>query len=217
MITHSPTLAPLQSFFLFSELSEQELAMIDKALSDPITYLKGEHLYDQHRFQNAIGLVLCGTVLVQTTDECDHSLVINRLGIGDMFGVAALFDHNGGEYVTVLRALDTVVVRYITQDAIGQLFEQFPSIARRYIEFLSERIRFLNRKIAVLAGGSSVNRLYQYCLSHQQEDGSLSFPDSMTELAHILNMGRSSLYRSLDVLLAQNILTKNGKQYILQT
>ncbi len=209
--------ALLNTFFLFSELSACDLAAVDKVLSPPVTYHKGEHLYDQHQFRHALGLVLSGTILVQTTDEENHPLVMNRLSAGDIFGVAALFDDEQTDYVTVLRALDTVVVRYITQEEIRRLFGEFPCIAQQYIEFLTGRIRFLNRKIAVLTGGPSVNRLYQYCVTHQQEDGTVLLPASMTELSRILNMGRSSLYRSLDVLLSQNILTKNGKQYILQT
>lgn len=217
MTNHPLFPIPLKTFFLFADLTDSDLETVDEVLSAPVIYRKGNHLYDQHQFQHALGLVISGTILVESTDEQERPLVMNRLRAGDIFGVAALFDQESSDYVTVLRALDTVVVRYITQDDIYRLFEQFPSVARQYIAFLSGRIRFLNRKIAVLAGGSSVNRLYRYCLSHQQEDGSLSLPDSMTELARILNMGRSSLYRSLDILLTKGILIKNGKQYIIQT
>ncbi len=213
---HTPS-PSLNSFFLFSDLTTEELTLVDETLSPLTVYHKGEHLYDRHQFQNALGFILSGAVLVESTDEQDRPLVMNHLRAGDIFGVAALFDTGESEYVTVLRALDTVSVRYLTQEGIRFLFSQYPSVAQRYIEFLSGRIRFLNRKIAVLTGGSSVNRVYQYCLSHQCEDGTVLIPDSMTELSRILNMGRSSLYRSLDTLLAQNILIKNGKQYILQS
>lgn len=209
--------APLDAFFLFKGLDDTQLKKIECELSETVTYAKGEHLYDQHQFQNALGLVIYGTILVQTASECDAPLVMNRLYAGDVFGAAALFDTCGSDYVTVLTALDTVCVRYITQEQMTRLFLQIPRIAQNYIEFLSGRVRFLNRKIAVLTGGSSVNRLYQYCVSRQQPDGTILLPESMTELARILNMGRSSLYRSFDNLLSQNILIKNGKQYILHS
>ncbi len=207
----------LGDFFLFKGLDSVELDTVEGNLSETVTYAKGQHLYDQHQFRHSLGLVIGGTVLVQTVSERDTPLVMNRLHGGDVFGVAALFDSSVDEYVTVLTALDTVCVRYITQEQMTHLFATFPRIAQNYIEFLSGRVRFLNRKIAVLTGGSSVNRLYQYCISRQQPDGTILLPDSMTELARILNMGRSSLYRSLDSLLSQNILIKSGKQYILHS
>lgn len=210
--------ASLSAFFLFKGLDETALETIDRELAQPISYTKGERIYDPQEFRKSLGLVLCGTVLVQAPGEQDRPLIINRITAGNAFGAAALFDSQVSDYVTTLTAFDKVSVRYITQEQMSRLFLLFPRTAQNYIEFLSGRVRFLNRKITALTNGSSVNRLYQFCLSRQQEDGTVLLPASMTELARILNMGRSSLYRSLDVLLEQHILEKNGKQYtILQS
>lgn len=209
------SLTPLNHFFLFRGVDASALAAIDRELEEAVSYHKGEKIYDPHQFRKSLGLVLYGTVLVQAPDEQENPLIINRITAGNVFGAAALFDAQTTDYVTTLTALDHVVVRYITQEQMNRLFLLSPRTAQNYIEFLSERVRFLNRKIAALTNGPSVNRLYQFCLSHQREDGTVLFPNSMTELARVLNMGRSSLYRSLDVLLEQSILKKNGKQYIL--
>lgn len=215
MSTDTTERCPLETFFLFRGLDEAALSAIDRELSDAVCYAKGERIYDAHSFRKSLGLVLSGAVLVQSPGEQGRSLIMNRLQPGDVFGAAALFDEEQSDYVTQLTAQEPVCVRFITQEQMNDLFRRFPQTAQNYIRFLSGRVRFLNRKLATLTGGSSVSRLYHYCLSHQQEDGTVAFPHSMTELSRVLNMGRSSLYRSLDTLLLEGIVTRDGKHYRL--
>ncbi len=206
---------PLQDFFLFRGVDDVSLKQLDAQLPPPVCYRKGEEIYNARQFQKSLGLVLSGTVLVQSIQDQGQPLIMNRLCCGDIFGAAALFDEGDSAYVTKLTALDSVQIRFITQEQMTSLFLRYPQTAQNYICFLSGRIRFLNRKLAALTNGSSVSRLYHYFLSHQREDGTVLLPDSMTQLARVLNMGRSSLYRSLDTLLKEGIVTKDGKQYSL--
>ncbi len=204
-----------ESVFLFRGLSEEERQITESYVSPPILYKKGDVIYGTHHFQKALGIVLQGSVTVRPPQENGQPLILNRLNTGDVFGVAALFDETASDYVTVLTAATPVYIRYISQENMLALFARFPLVAQNYIVFLSGRIRFLNRKFAAVTGGNAVGRLYEYCLSHQSPDGTLIFPASMTELAQVLNMGRSSLYRALDTLLNEGIVTKRGKKYIL--
>ncbi len=205
----------LSAFFLFRGLDGDALRKIDEQLSPAVCYERGERIYDTHTFDRSLGMVLSGTVLVQSPEEQGRPLIMNRLCAGDVFGAAALFDDKQDDYVTDLTTLTPVCVRFITQEQMTALFAAFPQTSQNYIAFLSGRIRFLNRKLAALTGGSSVSRLYHYCLSHQDEHGTVALPRSMTELSRTLNMGRSSLYRALDTLLQQGIVTKDGKQYTI--
>lgn len=207
--------AQLADFFLFSGLSADELSAMDRELAEPVCYPKGALIYDAHAFRHSLGLILSGTVLVRSHEETRNPVVMNRLHSGEIFGAAALFEEVETDYVTQLVAQEPVTVRFITQEQMSSLFLRFPQTAQNYIRFLSGRIRFLNRKLSTLTGGSAVSRLYRYCLSHQDEDGTVPFPKSMTELSRVLNMGRSSLYRALDTLSAEGILVRNGKQYRL--
>ena len=205
----------LPNLFLFRGLSSSQLKRIDRALPEPVAYKKGDIIYSTHHFQKAVGVILSGTVSVRSPQEQGQPLLLHRLSAGDLFGAAALFDETASEYVTDLTALSDVQVRYISQEQMLSLFGEFPLVAQNYITFLSGRIRFLNRKLAALTNGTAVSRVYHYCLTHQGDDGIVLFPANMTELARALNMGRSSLYRSLDALLLEGILQKNEKTYTL--
>lgn len=53
--------------------------------------------------------------------------------------------------------------------------------------------------------------MYRYLLEHRQPDGLVNIRVSMVELAQSLNIGRSSLYRSLDVLESEGWSHREGK------
>ena len=211
----SISLFSLDSVFLFHGLSEEQLQEADRYLSPPVLYKKGDLIYDTHNFQKALGIVISGNITVCPPQGNGQPLILNRLHVGDVFGAAALFDATASDYVTELTAATAVSVRYISQEKMIELLTAFPRITQNYIVFLTGRIRFLNRKFAALTGGNAMRRLYEYCLSHQSDDGIIRFPASMTELAHVLNMGRSSLYRALDTLIDEGIVSKSGKEYTL--
>ncbi len=205
--------APLSAFPLFAGLTEAEQQAVAARLEAPVTYRRGEAVFRTHAFRRAIGLIDSGSVVVRSGDENAHSVVINRLHAGDMFGVAALFGPEADAYVTEIAADSDTVIRFIPQELMSQLLTELPALAEQYIRFLSGRIRFLNRKLSALTVGNTESRLYHYLLTRQDEQGIIRLTGTMTELANTLNMGRSSLYRSLDTLVRTGILIKEGKHY----
>ena len=86
--------------------------------------------------------------------------------------------------------------------------------AENYIRFLSERVRFLNHKIAGFTGGQADCRVVVWLLEHAQ-GAEVCLPRSMTEWAQSLNIGRSSLYRSLDALTEAGLIRRTGRQVVL--
>ena len=200
----------LSDFFLFATLDETAVADITAQLEETCVYRRGQVVYNSQTFRRAIGLIVSGSVVVRNDAR---RVVINRLHAGDLFGVAALFDSENDAYVTEIVADEDTVVQFIPQEQMVRLIREYPAVSEQYIRFLSGRVRFLNRKLAALTVGDTERRVYHYLVSHRDEQGVLRLPDTMTELARALNMGRSSLYRSLDTLISEGILQKEGKTY----
>ena len=208
-----PPTSPLSTCFLFCGLSTNDLQTVATQLEPPVRYRKGDCVYTAHEFRRAVGLIASGCVVVRSAGDAAHGVVINRLRAGDLFGVAALFDTQSDTYVTEITSDSETEVWFIPQDTMTRLFAQFPQILTNYLQFLSGRIRFLNRKLSALTKGNAENRLYHHLLSLQDENGVVRLNGTMTELASALNMGRSSLYRSLDTLLSEGVLVKEGNTY----
>ncbi len=210
------TRCPLSSFFLFGGLSENDLRRIDEQADAPVAYRRGDEVYTTHTFRRAIGLILRGSVIVRSSGESEHGVVINHLHAGDLFGVAALFDTTAADYVTEITADSDTEIRFISQETMSRLLAEIPALGEAYIRFLSGRIRFLNRKLSALTVGNAENRLYHHLLTLQDVHAIIRLSCTMTVLASTLNMGRSSLYRSLDTLLREGFLVKEGSTYRIQ-
>lgn len=199
--------------FLFHHLSpEQRMGLLQQSEKDlPIeTFPKGASIYSCHDFQRALGIVLCGAVQVSRTGGDGRRVVMNTLLPGQIFGAAALFGECEA-YVTEVDALRAARVMFVSQKVILEWMQQDYRIGENYIRFLSDRVRFLNQKIAAFTDGQADDRLKRYLLGHCSEEGEVILPRSMVELAQSLNIGRSSLYRSLDALSEKGLIRREGK------
>lgn len=189
---------------LFTGLSEEEQAALLDSAPAAVRFEKGEPIYTAHRFERAVGLILKGRATVTRA-----SAVLNRLGPGDLFGAAALYSEEE-EYATRVTARTGCLIRFFPQELLEEWMKADFRIAENYIRFLSDRIRFLNRRIAAFTAGSANRRLLLYLRQQADQTGAIP-PRSLTELARILDMSRTSLYRSMEELEAAGCLRRRGK------
>ncbi|WP_312642850.1 Crp/Fnr family transcriptional regulator [Hydrogenoanaerobacterium sp.] len=193
------------SCFLFEGLEPQLLETFFSGLA-PVSFPAGEPIYTTSNFKKSIGIITLGTVTVQKS----KGVVLNTLGVGDCFGVAGLF-HPVEEYVTTVRAKSFAELVFITDRQLTQLFGQYPETAINYITFLSKRIHFLNRKIDSFTAPTTAEGLKLYLLENQL-GGEVTVSAGYSQLARQLNMGRASLYRSLEQLEKQNIIRREDRK-----
>ena len=171
----------------------------------PIRFQPGEEIYSAQRFRSAIAILLSGSAQVR-----GHSgVLMNLLGPGDCFGVAALF-HPVEEYVTTVSARTAVSLVFITDKELMDLFRRCPQCAVNYISFLSRRICFLNRRIESFTAPSALAGLGLWLLE-QEHEGEVKVLQGYTRLAQLLNIDRASLYRSLDLLVERGAITRQER------
>ena len=193
--------------FLFEGLSLTEKDRcwaIDSG--EEAAFTKGEVIYDSECAKRALALILGGRVRVQ-----HGHVVMNELIAGDVFGVAALFGDED-PYPTAVTAHTDCHVLFIPQATVSAWMAAVPRVGENYIRFLSDRIRFLNRRLATLTAGHTDGKLWRHLLAHRGEDGVVHLSGGLSELAHTLDMGRSSLYRGLDALTADGRIIRRGKE-----
>jgi CRP-like cAMP-binding protein len=175
----------------------------------PERFRRGDVIYSTTQFRRAVGVVTSGTVRVFR-----HGAVLNRLECGGVFGVAALYGEEE-EYVTEVRAASACEVQFFSQELLDRWMREDFRLAENYIRFLSDRIRFLNRRIAAFTGGAADERLLAFLRGRADKDGVVTLSMSMTELSRALDIGRSSLYRSLELLEQDGTIRRQGKQIYL--
>lgn len=200
----------LARVFLFEGLPAEPMQTLLSDLPPPETFEKGTVIYSGECFRRALGIVLAGACEASRTGEDGRRVLMNRLLPGAVFGAAALFSDED-RYVSRVTAATRCRVLFLPQEAVLALMRADFRVAQRYIGFLSGRIRFLNDKITGFTGGQADDRVVQYLLTHRDAAGCV-VPGSLVELAASLNIGRSSLYRSLDALTAAGAIRREGKR-----
>lgn len=195
--------------FLLDGLSEKEKCEIISVLPETVKFKKGEIVYSPESFRRAVGFVEIGSVTAVTNNS--QQMVMKRIPAGSCFGAAAVFG-TSDTYVSTVTAAENAEICFITEETLTLLFEKHPRTAINYIAFLSDRIRFLNKRLSVISCSDAENTVLKYLSLSVDDDGYAVIPGSMTELARMLGLGRASLYRSLDALEKRgSIVRENNK------
>ena len=184
---------------IFARVSPEELPE-----GEIKSYKSGDAVCSPENTERIIGIVLGGKVSVYSADE-NKSVLLRSLSASDAFGVSNLFSTD--RFVSRVVAKTASRVLFYRADDIRKLMDENRDFVEDYVAFLSERIRFLNRKILFYTSGSAERRLALYLSSFEGEKGL-----SMSGLAELLDVGRASLYRALRRLEKDGFITKNGNE-----
>lgn len=201
--------AILEALFLFENMTElPDLTQ----LPPPVTYLRGESIYAPQEYPKALGVVLQGRA--EAVSARHDTAMLTGFAAGGVFGAAALF---GGEhYVSHICAATDCRVQFLPESLLRRWFVTYPQISLNYMAFLTDRVRFLNGKIAVYTCAGAAGKLYGWLCGNCDEKGELP-KQSMTKLAAMLNIGRTSLYRAMDELEEKHLLLrKDGKVRVIR-
>lgn len=166
----------------------------------------GDQVLTEKETRRRIGILLEGNLTVFAPG--DDLTPLNRLKTGSLFGVSALFGSPGAD--TRIRAENDGMLLFINEDCAEVLWED-RIIRKNLISFLTDRICFLNRKIAAFTAKGAEGKLARHLSQHADDDGVCKLDTSYSELAKSLHLGRASLYRAMDKLEAEGIIRRDKK------
>lgn len=170
-------------------------------------YQSDETIFSKKEYRNSLSLIVEGSATARKVHG-GKDLTIRSFQSGDIFGVASLFCEEE-EYVSEIRADQTCVVAFVPQEIVSEIFRQSPDAAIAYISLLSQKIRYLNDKLDNISAPSAISKLCYYLLENHD------MTISMQSLAQMLGMSRMTLYRSLDTLVENGWLKKDGKKLVV--
>ena len=197
--------ALLASLFLFDSLDFFTLDSGESISSCcPVKhYSSGEKIMlHDNADEKYIGLVSAGKVRL-TTGFKSKEVLLKYAGVGEAFGAASLF--GSFAYPTECIADCDCVTRLIGENTV---------ISLNYLRFLSSKISFLNREIAVFTAGSAEDKLALYLYSLGSSEDTVTV-GSMTSLASQLGISRASLYRAVENLVSVGAVKYDGKAFTI--
>ena len=203
-----------KELFLLKGLSETDCAEIISNFSKPKSFKKGEIIYSAHQFPTAIGFIVNGEAIAVANNG--DGIFMNTFENSMCFGVAAIFG-GGEDYVSTVIAKTDVEVIFVTEDELKTIFLKYPITSLNYIEFLSNKVRFLNKKLGFLSCTAAEDTVFKYLTSVADDEGFAQTPKSMTLLSKMLGLSRATLYRCLDTLTEnKKILRENNKIKVIK-
>ena len=169
------------------------------------SYLSGETVYDRENYSASLGIVVSGRALVyKGTDR--RRVMIGEKARSDSFGAAALFGETERYASLIVAKGRNTVIAFITQELMRELMAADSETAVKYIMFLSERVRYLNEKLDIYAGTTPGDKLIAYLSARGGE-----CEINMQKLAGELDIGRATLYRTVEKLVEERIIRREGK------
>lgn len=198
----------LQGCFLFRGISAEALAgLLTLVTPQRQCFRRGETLCEPQRFRRAVYILTRGECdVVQASDS---RVTMNTLHAGDSFGIVSLFSHQP-TYPTAVVARRETEALVLPREDVEQLMQACPRIAMNLIEFLTDRVEFLNRRASSLAAPTVACKLANHLLSLRaaQENDCVALNRKRT--AERLGCGRTSLYRALEQLEAKGLIAAQG-------
>ncbi len=171
-------------------------------LFPPVMFNKGDTVYDKKDFKRSIGIVLSGKLKALPL-EAEGTLTC--FGEGDIFGAAVIFS-DSENYVSRIEAATDSRVLFINEQNLREIFKKYPDVAVNFMSFLTDRIRFLNGRLALMMHGGAEGKLYDFLCQNGGYNG------KMTDLASLLCMGRTSLYRALSNLEHKKLIIRQDNK-----
>lgn len=192
---------------IFAGLTSLETEKIKSATESPSRFKKGDELYKN----GYIALIESGKATVKRISSNGQSLTIRTVFDGEIFGAASIFGKWEEGASSVIAETDGSII-YFSEDAFKKILYDFPAVSLNYIKYLTERIRFLNRRIDAFSADSTEERLYEFLTSQKDINGSVDISIGITNLARILHVGRTSLYRDIESLERKGLIKKENKK-----
>ena len=136
-------------------------------------------------------------------------VLLNLAAKGDVFNAATVFFADN-ESVSTVVAKTRCEVLFISRERLEKLIGSDLAIASAYIALLSEKIYFLNRKIVAFTAKRADAALAGFLLDRLADGETMTV--NMSRLASVLDIGRTTLYRAVDMLTEEVAIAYDGKE-----
>lgn len=174
---------------------------------------KGEAVMTEENFARCLIVILKGSAAVYKTGGDGRRRAINLLRRGDVFGMATLFYEQ--DFPSEIVAEEPCRMAIFPKELVEEAFAASPEFAKAYVTLLSQKIHFLNSRIGTFAEGETTERLLRWLAAVSGGKTEFCLPCSMSRAAEAIGVGRASLYRAMDALGDEGVLTRSGKSIVI--
>ena len=192
------------------KIIEDSFAKVKYSIED---FSKNELIFTPDSYSKRIGFILSGECRVEKPFGNGAGMPLNTHKVGASFGILSLFNPEA-EFPTSVRATKPSRILFIDGDDMISLIRSNPVIAMNFISFLAGKVSFLNKKVSAFSEKTTLGKVAAYLINEAKKSGgAIAVPK--TRMAREIGIGRASLYRDLDSLEQQGIITQQPKKIII--
>lgn len=208
----------LSRTFLFQGTSPEETKhMLSCLKATPQSYAKGSTIWQVGDQVKAMGLVLNGSVHIESIDMTGNKSILNRIAPGQVFGETYACIPGEKLLIGVTAAEDCQILFL----EVGKIFRTCPDtcpchekLIRNMLMVMAKKNLELSRRSLHTAPKSIRGRLLSYFSQEMVQQGSSRFtiPFNRQELADYLGVDRSALSNELGKMRKEGIIEVNRNQ-----
>lgn len=204
----------IKEYPIFKNAEQQNLSKYityaDTALCD---FHTGDEICSPLSRDVPVGIIISGKACIFSADT-EKNVMLKSISESAIFGISTLYSEDS-LFPTRICAKSACKVLFISSSAVRALIENDRSVMRSFMRILSNKVVYLNRKIASLTAGTAERKLSVF-LSENSTSGIFTFTTSVSALAAMLDIGRASLYRAFDKLESDGFIERKDKTVILK-
>ena len=206
---------------LFRGTSPQEAeAMLNCLGAMERGYAKGEQIYHSGDYVTDLGMVLSGSVLIQTDDLWGNTTVLDRIGPGQIFAETYACVPGEPLMVDVVAAEGTQVLFLNVERVLrvcSHTCAHHSKLIRNLLLLSAQKNLNLSRKIFYTSSKTIRGRLLSYLSYQARRNGTPSFtiPFNRQQLADYLNVERSALSNELSKMQRDGLLVVEKNHFTL--
>lgn len=208
-----------QKVSIFSGLTAEENAEVHQ-LIQRFSYKKGELLILDGQTFERLMIVHSGQLKAYRDTTEGKQQILHIFGPGDFLGERTLFTHTESAYT--VEALTSVTVCTIYREAFQSLLDEYPSISKKILEVLSDRLTNLEKTLESMGTKTIDKRISTVLVDFAKKFGrkkndhiELDLPLNREGIANYIGLTRETVTRKMKRLERDGIILPVGNKKIV--
>jgi len=205
----------LSKCILFRNLRPENIDALLRFLEYKIeAYKKNSLIAQEGDFCDSIGVVLSGTVELQTIYPSGKVSTLTQLNAGNTFGEAILFA-SYSEYPQSVSSVTKSEILFIKKTEVVHMLTHHPIVLENFLTLMSNKLIMLNRKVKILSLDTIRQKICNYLIKEYKIQNNLKIQVELSRkhMAEHMAVQRPSLSREL-IKMEQEGLIKYDKDSI---
>ncbi len=189
----------LKQSLLFRGFTNQNIEHLLKFIGTNLEeYSKNETVFLEDDKCNSIGIVISGSIELQTIFPSGKVITHLELAPADVFGEGLLFSSKN-LYPINIQSKQSSKILFIHKDNLMHGLLHHPILIQNFLMLLSDKLFYMNSKVKLLSLSTLRKKLALYLLTEYKESGELTFKIKLNRkrLSEHLAVERPSLSREL--------------------